>query len=352
MNYKSYHSKIVEQCGVILVGYPGEKGIANPGELDALMLKELLLRLGDGRCHWEKAPGQLGDVEALPSPSSSSSWSSSDSAYVSPRSSLDSRQPMAHEMDAGSHTSPEASSVLGPALDSGQKSTSNSESEPTAARSWPVKLDISLTPSIDSQDYLSLEYPTKKFGATPTTAPTLSTPTHMVPRNSNFSSSKIGVNTSLSSTPSNDINNNTSLPNSTMMLSNASLRSPPSVPQHDLQSAAFHIPLMLDEDPNRVSPHSFNLDLNSNFPRQPNYSSFQNPTDFVFSTDKADYVDFDMADGTLAMLPNQDLFIAPSFGPGGAHTVGDGLSGPLWLPSTIQPYPPWLSHAWGTPTPS
>ena len=55
MNYKSYQTKIVEQCGVVLVGYPGDKGIVNPGELDALMLKELLTRLNDGRCYWKNA---------------------------------------------------------------------------------------------------------------------------------------------------------------------------------------------------------------------------------------------------------------------------------------------------------
>ncbi|CAA7268213.1 unnamed protein product [Cyclocybe aegerita] len=54
MNYKSYETKIVEQCGVVLIGYPGDKGIVNPGELDALMLKELLTRLNDGRCYWKK----------------------------------------------------------------------------------------------------------------------------------------------------------------------------------------------------------------------------------------------------------------------------------------------------------
>jgi len=54
MNYRSYETKIVDQCGVVLVGYPGDKGIINPGELDALMLKELITRLNDGRCHWEK----------------------------------------------------------------------------------------------------------------------------------------------------------------------------------------------------------------------------------------------------------------------------------------------------------
>ncbi|KAJ3514437.1 hypothetical protein NLJ89_g2381 [Agrocybe chaxingu] len=57
MNYKSYETKIVEQCGVVLVGYPGDKGIVNPGELDALMLKELLARLNDGRCYWRKLNG-------------------------------------------------------------------------------------------------------------------------------------------------------------------------------------------------------------------------------------------------------------------------------------------------------
>ena len=55
MNYKSYQTKIVEQCNVVLVGYPGDKGIVNPGELDALMLKELLTRLNDGRCYWKNA---------------------------------------------------------------------------------------------------------------------------------------------------------------------------------------------------------------------------------------------------------------------------------------------------------
>jgi hypothetical protein len=54
MNYKSYQTKIVDQYGVILVGYPGDKGIINPGELDAIMLKELLHRLNDGRCYWAK----------------------------------------------------------------------------------------------------------------------------------------------------------------------------------------------------------------------------------------------------------------------------------------------------------
>ncbi|CAA7262019.1 unnamed protein product [Cyclocybe aegerita] len=54
MNYKSYVTKIVEQYGVVLVGYPGDKGVVNPGELDAATLKELIFRLIDGRCCWKK----------------------------------------------------------------------------------------------------------------------------------------------------------------------------------------------------------------------------------------------------------------------------------------------------------
>jgi len=325
MNYKSYHSKIVEQCGVVLVGYPGEKGIVNPGELDALMLKELLLRLGDGRCHWGKSPGHVGDADALPSPSSSSSWTSSDSAY----SILGSRQPMEHETGTGSHTSPEASSV--PA-ESGRKSTPNTfnlDSDSMAARSWPIKSEM---PSMDSQHCFPF---TKNFSA-PTTAPTLPTPSHMVPRR---------YNTFLSPT-SNKANNSTSIPDSTMMLSNAFLRSPPPTPQHDLQSVAFHTPpLVLDELPNHGSPHSSNPDLDLNFPRQPSYSPFQTSTDFLFSNHKAGCNDFDMADGTLP-VPNtfQDIFSSPSFAIGlGVH---GGQSGPLWPSSTIQPHAPWVGHMW------
>lgn len=73
MNYKSYQTKIVEQCGVVLVGYPGDKGIVNPGELDAIMLKELLARLNDGRCYWKNADEILLSDKSRQKPRSSPS---------------------------------------------------------------------------------------------------------------------------------------------------------------------------------------------------------------------------------------------------------------------------------------
>jgi hypothetical protein len=86
MNYKSYQTKIVDQYGVILVGYPGDKGIINPGELDAIMLKELLHRLNDGRCYWAK-------LNALPlspptTPSSVSTGERETSPHTSGRTSM------------------------------------------------------------------------------------------------------------------------------------------------------------------------------------------------------------------------------------------------------------------------
>ena len=55
MNYDNYEGKVVERWGVILKGWPGKKGIVNPGKVGRVAEVKILLKaLTNRSCKWER----------------------------------------------------------------------------------------------------------------------------------------------------------------------------------------------------------------------------------------------------------------------------------------------------------